>query len=54
MGLPFFRNMLVGDLCYVAMLFGGFALAQKLVPSLREDAKGGVGAQAEVLEVATS
>jgi hypothetical protein len=33
--IPFFQNTVAGDLFYVALLFGGFALLQKLVPSLR-------------------
>ena len=36
--IPFFRNTLAGDLVYVAMLFGGFALAEKQFPTLREPA----------------
>jgi hypothetical protein len=35
--IPFFRNTLLGDLFYVGILFGTFALAEKTVPSLRED-----------------
>jgi len=27
--IPFFRNMLLGDACYVALLFRGFALAER-------------------------
>lgn len=34
--LPFFRNTVVGDLLYVAVLFGGFALLERYVPALRE------------------
>lgn len=34
-GLPFFRNTLLGDLFYCAVLFGGFALIERLVPALR-------------------
>jgi len=34
--IPFFQNTLVGDALYVAVLFGGFALAEKLFPILRE------------------
>jgi hypothetical protein len=34
--IPFFRNMLLGDACYVALLFGGFALAEKRFVVLRE------------------
>lgn len=30
-GLPFYRNMLVGDVVYVGILFGLFALAQQFV-----------------------
>ena len=33
--IPFFRNTLLGDLGYVAVLFGLFALVEKLVPSLQ-------------------
>ncbi len=33
-GLPFFRAMLVGDLIYVPLLFGVFALAERTVPAL--------------------
>ena len=32
---PFFQNTLAGDLFYAALLFGGFALAEHLVPRLR-------------------
>ena len=34
--LPFFQATLAGDLFYTAVLFGGFALATLMVPSLRE------------------
>ena len=34
--IPFFRNTLLGDLFYVGILFGTFALAEKTVPPLRE------------------
>ncbi len=34
-GLPFFRNTVVGDLFYCAVLFGGFAMLERLVPALR-------------------
>jgi hypothetical protein len=34
--IPFFRNMLLGDAGYVALLFGGFALAEKRFLVLRE------------------
>jgi hypothetical protein len=33
--IPFFQNSLAGDLFFTGLLFGGFALAQRLVPSLR-------------------
>ena len=35
-GLPFFTNTLAGDLLYTGVLFGGFALAQRSLPALRE------------------
>ena len=34
-GLPFLRNSLRGDALYVALLFGGFALAESRFPVLR-------------------
>lgn len=34
-GLPFFRNTVLGDLFYCAVLFGGFALLERLVPAIR-------------------
>ena len=34
--LPFFRNMLVGDLFYTAILFGGFHLLELRFTALRE------------------
>ena len=34
LALPFFRAMLVGDLIYVPLLFGVFALAERTVPAL--------------------
>lgn len=34
--VPFFQNTLVGDALYTVVLFGGFALAEKLFPVLRE------------------
>jgi hypothetical protein len=33
--IPFFQNTLAGDLFYSGLLFGGFALAEYLVPRLR-------------------
>jgi len=35
-GLPLLGNTLAGDSFYVALLFGGMALMEKRVPSLRE------------------
>lgn len=35
-GLPFFWNTLAGDALYAALLFGGFALAERLLPQLQE------------------
>jgi hypothetical protein len=36
--LPFFQNTLAGDLFYATLLFGGFALAEHLLPKLRAGA----------------
>jgi hypothetical protein len=33
--IPFFQNTLAGDLFYTAVLFGGFALLERIVPQLR-------------------
>jgi hypothetical protein len=33
--IPFFQNTLAGDLFYSGLLFGGFALLERTVPSLR-------------------
>lgn len=33
--IPFFRNALLGDALYVAVLFGSFAVAQRKLPALR-------------------
>ena len=35
-GIPFLWNTMAGDAVYAAVLFGGFAIAEKLVPALRE------------------
>ncbi|MGH9744108.1 MAG: DUF6580 family putative transport protein [Candidatus Acidiferrum sp.] len=35
-GVPFFWNTLAGDVVYATLLFGGFALAERLFPALRE------------------
>jgi hypothetical protein len=42
-GLPLFWNTMAGDAFYVALLFGGMALAEKRFPSLREPLTAGVG-----------
>ena len=36
--VPFFQNTLAGDALYTTVLFGGFALAERLFPALREPA----------------
>ena len=36
--IPFFRNMLLGNLLFAAVLFGGFAIAEKRFIRLREHA----------------
>jgi hypothetical protein len=38
-GIPLFWNTLAGDALYVTLLFGGFALAERAIPSLREPAR---------------
>lgn len=35
--LPFFRNSLIGDTAFTALLFGGFALLEMRLPFLREE-----------------
>jgi hypothetical protein len=35
-GIPFFWNTLSGDVLYVTLLFGGYALAERFLPLLRE------------------
>jgi hypothetical protein len=37
-GIPFFWNTLAGDAVYATLLFGGFALAERLAPGLRQSA----------------
>jgi hypothetical protein len=34
--IPFFQNTVAGDLFFTGLLFGGFALAERLVPAIRE------------------
>src|SRR5260370_918560 len=36
-GLPFFRNALAGDAVCTAILFGGFAVAERYIAALREE-----------------
>ena len=38
-GIPFFWNTLASDVFYVSLLFGGFALAERIFPALREPAR---------------
>jgi hypothetical protein len=33
--IPFFQNTVAGDLFYTALMFGGFAMAERIVPRLR-------------------
>jgi len=40
-GIPFFWNTLAGDAFYAALLFGAFALAERVIPALREPAIAG-------------
>lgn len=35
-GIPFFKGTLSGDLMYTAILFGAFALAQRLIPAIEK------------------
>jgi hypothetical protein len=35
-GIPLFGNTLAGDAIYTAILFGGYALAERFLPALRE------------------
>nr|WP_295374654.1 DUF6580 family putative transport protein [uncultured Sphingosinicella sp.] len=37
--IPFFQNSLIGDLVFTGLLFGGFAVAERLVPTLRNPAE---------------
>ena len=34
--IPFFQNTIAGDLFYSGLLFGGFALLERVVPALRQ------------------
>ena len=33
--IPFFQNTVAGDLFYATLLFGGFAVVERLMPQLR-------------------
>ena len=35
-GIPFFWNTLAGDAVYAALLFGGYELVERMLPTLRE------------------
>lgn len=37
-GIPFFWNTVAGDALYAALFFGGFAIAERTIPALREPA----------------
>ena len=37
--IPFFQNTLAGDLFFTALLFGGFAILERLVPAIRDPAR---------------
>jgi hypothetical protein len=34
--IPFFQNTLAGDLTFTAALFGGFAIAERFLPAIRQ------------------
>jgi hypothetical protein len=40
--IPFFRNSLIGDMAFAALLFGGFALLEMRLPFLREESRAAV------------
>jgi Family of unknown function (DUF6580) len=40
LGLPLFWNTLAGDAVYAGLLFGGFAIAERFFPALRENVLG--------------
>ena len=40
--IPFFRNSLIGDMAFTALLFGGFALLEMRLPFLREESQAAV------------
>ncbi len=39
-GLPFFWNTLAGDAAYAVLFFGGYALAERLIPALQASGRG--------------
>jgi hypothetical protein len=41
-GIPYFWNTLAGDATYATLLFGAFALAERLAPRLRQSAVAGL------------
>jgi hypothetical protein len=41
-GIPFFWNTLAGDALYATLLFGAFALAERLAPQLRQSVVAGL------------
>ncbi len=46
--IPFFPNTLLGDAVYSTVLFGGFAVAERLLPVLREPPSAPMPQQAQV------
>jgi uncharacterized protein DUF6580 len=46
--LPFFTNTLLGDAVYSTVLFGGFAIVERLIPVLRELPSGPTPQQVQV------
>ena len=37
LAIPFFRNAIVGDLAFAAVLFGGYEMARRRIPALSEN-----------------
>ena len=48
-GIPFFWNTLAGDAGYAALLFGGFAMAERFLPPFREPLPGACPSRALML-----
>jgi hypothetical protein len=42
--IPFFRNEMLGDVLYAGLLFGGFAVLERLLPALRNSTATGAAA----------